>query len=152
MRRGRVVLLGIGIVVLLFLAIQLVPVWLLQTDPPVVKEPQWPSQQVRALAVRACFDCHSNETTWPWYSRVAPISWYVTFDVLRGRRALNYSEWGVPRSGEGGEGGREGGGGGAARQVERGLMPPWQYLIIHPDARLTDAEKQQLIQGLQALQ
>ncbi len=154
MRRNPI-LLGIGIVVLLFLCIQLAPVWLLQTDPPVVQEPQWPSPQVRALAVRACYDCHSNQTQWPLYSRIAPISWYVTFDVVRGRNALNFSEWGVPRASregrEGGEGSGERGGREAARQVERGEMPPAQYLLIHPDAALSAAEKQQLIQGLQAL-
>ncbi len=153
-RRGCLILGCIGTPILLFLLIQLVPVWAAQTNPPVVSEPQWNSPQTRALAVRACFDCHSNQTTWPWYSRVAPISWLVTSDVIRGRNRLNFSEWGVPRSGgEGGEGGERGGregGGEVGRTITRGSMPPWYYILLHPSAQLTDAEKQQLIQGLQA--
>ncbi len=65
-RRGCLILGCIGTPILLFLLIQLVPVWAVQTNPPVVSEPQWNSPQTRALAVRACFDCHSNQTTWPW--------------------------------------------------------------------------------------
>lgn len=148
----------VGLIVLVCLVIQLIPLGGLQTDPPVVREPPWDSPATRALAVRACFDCHSNQTTWPWYARVAPVSWLVTYDTLRGRRALNLSEWGVARSGGEGEGGfegggREGGGGegsrGAARTIENGSMPPWYYVLLHPDANLSPAEKQQLMQGLQ---
>ncbi len=151
-RRGLAVLGCVAILILIFLAIQLVPVWLLQTDPPVIAEPKWDSPQTRALAERACFDCHSNQTQWPWYSRVAPLSWYVTFDVIRGRRALNFSEWGVPRSGgEGGEGGRGAEGVGRIdRVIQRGDMPPSQYIILHPEGNLSPTEKQQLIQGLNA--
>ncbi len=153
-RRGRLLLALVGIPIVLFLLIQLIPVWALQTDPPVVREPQWNSPQTRALAQRACFDCHSNQTTWPLYSRVAPISWLITADVIRGRNHLNFSEWGVAGSGgEGGEGGERGGregGRGAGRTIQNGSMPPWYYIILHPDAQLTDAEKQQLIQGLSA--
>ncbi len=148
---GRRLLIGLGVVIGLFILIQLIPVWLLQNDPPTVSEPQWDSPQTRALAQRACFDCHSNQTTWPWYSRVAPVSWLVTFDVIRGRNHLNFSTY---QSGQPiGEGGREGGRGGGnqmARVIQDGSMPPWYYLLLHPNANLTDAEKQQLIQGLQA--
>lgn len=141
-----------GLVVVGFLVLQLIPVGPLQPNPPVVREPQWDSTTTRALAQRACFDCHSNETTWPLYAHVAPVSWLVTFDTLRGRRALNFSEWGVTRTGGGGEGG-EGGGRegtrGVARTITNGSMPPWYYILLHPDASLTAIEKQQLIQGLQ---
>jgi hypothetical protein len=122
-----------------------IPPLLLQTNPPVLAEPQWDSPQTRTLAQRACFDCHSNETVWPWYSRIAPISWLVTFDTIRGRNHLNFSEWGVARSGEGGEGSRE-----AGREIQRGAMPPSIYLTTHPEASLTPQEKQELIAGLQA--
>ncbi len=135
----------------LFLAIQLIPVWLLQSNPPVVAEPKWDSPQTRDLAKRACFDCHSNETVWPLYSRAAPISWLVTLDTVRGRNRLNFSEWGVAgvQRGEGREGGGRGGGE-VGRVITRGSMPPALYLLTHPAAQLTDAEKQQLIDGLQA--
>ena len=133
------------------LAIQLVPVWALQTNPPVVSEPNWAGPQTRALAQRACFDCHSNETVWPWYSRVAPVSWLVTLNTLRGRRSLNFSEWSsvAALSGSEGFGGRRG-----VREIgekiSSGEMPPADYVWQHPAAQLTDAEKQQLIAGLQA--
>ncbi len=146
----RRLLIGVGIVIAVLILIT-VPVWLFQSDPPTVSEPQWDSPQTRVLAQRACFDCHSNQTTWPWYSRIPPGSWLTTWDVIRGRNHLNFSTYqpGQPI----GEGGREGGRGGGnqiARQINSGEMPPWYYLILHPDAKLTDAEKQQLIQGLQA--
>lgn len=128
------------IVITLLVVIQ-IPAWFFQTNPPVLAEPNWDSPATRALAVRACFDCHSNETIWPIYARVAPISWLVTLDTVRGRSRLNFSEWGVGRSGEGA---RE-----VSRQIQSGGMPPAIYLTLHPDAKPTDAEKQQLIQGLQ---
>jgi hypothetical protein len=129
-----------------FLLIQIVPYGRVHTNPPVLQEPQWDSPATRALAARACFDCHSNETKWPWYSYVAPASWLVAHDVEEGRSRLNLSEWGMPSGGgEGGEGAGE-----AAEVIAGGYMPPAQYLLMHPEARLSDAEKQQLIQGMQA--
>lgn len=133
----------------LFIAIQLLPVWLAQTNPAVVAEPQWASQQTRDLAQRACFDCHSNETVWPWYSRVAPVSWLITNDVVDGRRTLNFSEWGVAGTSKLGDNPSK-----AAREIEekvsRGSMPPGKYLLLHPEAKLSEAEQQQLIDGLLA--
>ncbi len=131
----------ISIIVLAVLVVANVGPWLLQTNPPVVQEPAWNSPQTRALAQRACFDCHSNETVWPVYARIAPISWLVTWDTLNGRQHLNFSEWGVRRS----EGGNN-----TARVIQSGSMPPAYYLTQHPDANLSAGEKQQLIQGLQA--
>ena len=121
--------------------IQFIPYGHDHTNPALGAEPQWDSSQTRELAVRACFDCHSNETIWPIYARVAPIAWLVTLDTVRGRSHLNFSEWGTGRRGEGA---RE-----VGRQIQSGEMPPAIYLTMHPDAKLTDAEKQQLIQGLQ---
>ncbi|HEY5270864.1 MAG TPA: heme-binding domain-containing protein, partial [Anaerolineales bacterium] len=82
----------IGLVVV-GLLIQLVPLPGRGNNPPVTSEPLWDSPQTRALAKRACFDCHSNETVWPWYSYVAPVSWLVYNDTMQGRRRLNFSEW-----------------------------------------------------------
>lgn len=134
----------IAIPVVGFILIQLIPVWALQTNPPVVAEPNWDSPDTRALAKRACFDCHSNETVWPLYSRIAPVSWLVTFDTIRARREMNFSEWGTAR-GEEGELSEE-----VAEVIEEGEMPPSNYLMMHPDSKLTEAEKQQLIRGLTA--
>lgn len=121
-----------------FLLIQLVPYGRNHTNPPVVSEPAWDSAQTRELAQRACFDCHSNETTWPWYSNVAPISWLVQHDVEEGRSKLNFSTWGGGRQEveEIGE------------TIQEGEMPMPIFLVTHPEARLTEAEKQALISGL----
>lgn len=150
---GGLVIIG----VIALIGIQFVPVQ--RTNPPVVSEPKWDSPETRALAERACFDCHSNQTKWPWYSYVAPTSWLVTDHVQEGRAKLNFSEWGMARGGEGEEGeeGEEGGeqGEGAepdeiAEEVEKGEMPIPSYLLIHPEARLTPAETQAFIAGLKA--
>ncbi len=134
------VLILLGGVVILFLIIQLVPIS--TTNPPVVTQVQWDSTQTQALFARACADCHSYETVWPWYSHVAPASWLVAFDVARGRRSWNISD---PSSGRETRSGTE-----LARVIQKGSMPPLQYLILHPNANLTSAEKQALINGLEA--
>jgi heme-binding protein len=85
----------------------------------------------------ACMDCHSNETTWPWYSNVAPVSWLVQKDVDDGRRELNLSTT-DPEVGE------------MVETIQEGSMPPLQYKPTHPASRLSDQEKQDLIGGLQA--
>jgi mono/diheme cytochrome c family protein len=128
----------IGLIVL-FGLFQLIPYGHNHADPAVAAEPQWDSPQTRELAVRACYDCHSNETAWPWYTNIAPASWLIQHDVEDGRRRLNFSDWSRPQ--------REARS--AARQVTRGEMPPWYYLPLHPSARLTPAETQALVDGLQ---
>ncbi len=138
----RILLYLFGAIVVLAILIQLVPFGRDHTNPPVVQEPNWDSQRTRELAVRACFDCHSNETLWPWYSNIAPISWLIYRDVLEGRERMNFSDWGNQR-GEGYEPGE------VAEVILGGQMPPAYYILLHPDARLSDAEKQELIQGLQ---
>jgi mono/diheme cytochrome c family protein len=118
---------------------QVVPYGRDHSNPPVVEEPAWDSAQTRDLAVNACFDCHSNESVWPWYSNVAPISWLVQRDVDEGRESLNFSEWNRPQEGDD-----------AAETVREGSMPPRQYLITHPSARLTDSQLDALASGLAA--
>jgi hypothetical protein len=137
----KILIIGGITLVAIFLLIQLVPFGKDHTNPPVLQEPNWDSPQTRELAKRACFDCHSNETVWPWYSNIAPISWLVYNDTVEGRGRLNFSEWG---SGWIGDAAEE-----APDVVLEGEMPPLQYLPTHPDARLTDAEKQALATGLQ---
>ena len=137
---GRLLLIAAGLVLLCFLSMQLISVP--HDNPPVLREPKWDSPQTRALAQRACFDCHSNQTVWPWYSYVAPVSWAVAHNVEEGRARLNFSEWGMS-GGEGGEGGGE-----MTEVILSGQMPPADYVAQHPTAQLTDAEKQQLAAGL----
>jgi mono/diheme cytochrome c family protein len=129
---------GVGIVAA-FLLIQLVPYGRDHANPPVGSEPDWDSATTRALAVRACFDCHSSETAWPWYTNVAPISWLALHDVEEGRDTLNFSAWGSGQEADD-----------AAHTVAEGEMPPFYYTWLHPDASLSDAERQSLIDGLTA--
>ena len=103
-------------------------------------EPKWDSPQTLELAKRACFDCHSNETVWPWYSNIAPVSWLIQHDVDEGRTRLDFSEWSRPQ--------REARN--AARQIQRGAMPLSSYLMMHPSAKLSSDEAQALIRGLNA--
>lgn len=126
-------------VVVVFVALQLVPYGRDHTNPPVVAEPAWDSPQTRALAQRACSDCHSNETVWPWYSHIAPASWLLYKHVVDGREELNFSNW----AGKSKRGQKLG------DVVAKGEMPLPQYLLLHPEARLTAEEKQQLIAGFQ---
>lgn len=132
-RRAAIALLALLVI------IQLVPYGHQHANPDSRVEPQWDSAETRALAKRACFDCHSNETEWPWYSQVAPISWLVQNDVNEGRRKMNFSEWDRPPK-EADE---------AAEQIQKGEMPLWFYLPLHPSARLSNGEKHALIRGLQ---
>ncbi len=117
---------------------QLIPYGRDHTNPPVAAEPHWDSTATRTLAQRACFDCHSNETRWPWYSNVAPVSWLLQHHVDEGRETLNFSEWQTPFR-EAHE---------AGKTVRDESMPPQSYLLLHPEARLSAAERQQLARGL----
>lgn len=118
---------------------------LLESNPPVKQEPPWDSPQTRALAQRACFDCHSNQTAWPLYTKLPVGSWLAVYDTLRGRRALNFSEWGTsPAGGERGEGSRR-----VGEVIRDGSMPPSLYTPLHPEAVLSAQEQQQLTLGLQ---
>lgn len=137
-RLGRWV--GGSLLVLLF-AMQLVPYGREHTNPPVLAEPAWDRPETRALFMRACADCHSNQTVWPWYSNIAPASWLIARDVVEGREQFNISVWGSQQRNEGDD---------AAEQVQEGEMPPWFYLPLHAEAQFTPAEREQLIAGLSA--
>lgn len=140
---ARLVRLGfIGIFVLL-VVIQLLPIGRPTPNPATWAEPAWNSPETRALARRACFDCHSNETVWPAYSYVAPVSWLVARNVQRGRHKLNFSEFGTTSNSE-----QETDD--IPKVFRRGSMPPREYLLLHPEARLTAEEMRQLQAGLEA--
>ena len=87
----RIALSLIGLLLLAFVAIQLVPYGRDHDNPAVIAEPNWDSPQTRDLFMTACGDCHSYETEWPWYSNIAPVSWLVQHDVEEGREKLNFS-------------------------------------------------------------
>lgn len=119
-----------------FVAIQFVPVD--RSNPPVMREIAWNSPETRALAQRACFDCHSNETAWPPYAYIAPISLMLAEHVADGRDQLNFSEWD----------GRNEDYEEIVEAVTSGKMPLPNYLLLHPESRLSEAEKEALLEGL----
>ncbi len=135
-KRAKKVFLALA---MLIVAIQLVPYGRGHTNPPVVAEPPWDSPRTRELFFRACADCHSNETRWPWYSHIAPASWLIARDVQKGRSEFNVSEWGTHPNKHAHE---------AAEEVEKGKMPPKLYALFHRSARLSPSEKEELIRGL----
>lgn len=126
------------IIVGLFVLLQLFPVE--RTNPPITQEIAWDSPETEAIARRACYDCHSNETVWPWYAYVAPASILVARDTDHGREHLNFSEWDSPN-----EGTNE-----IIESVVEGEMPLPIYLPLHPEASLSDAEKELFVSGLRA--
>lgn len=136
--------LGLISLVALFGLIQLVPYGHQHTNPPAGASPAWDSPRTLELARRACFDCHSNETKWPWYASIAPISWRIQTHVNEGRGKLNLTAFDAASrkmthaAGE------------ASEAVTKGEMPPSDYLLLHPEAQLTAAEKQELARGLDA--
>lgn len=132
----KISLFVIGGLVLLALLIQLIPVQ--RTNPPVTKEIQWDSAETHQFARRACYDCHSNETVWPWYAYVAPVSWGVTDHVNHGRGHLNFSEW--DKSNEKTND--------IIEVVLEDQMPLGNYLPMHPEANFTPTEKAAFIEGL----
>ncbi len=123
-----------------FVLMQAVPFGRDHDNPPVSQEPVWNNSATRQLAVRACFDCHSNQTEWPWYTWVAPASWIVTNDVMGGRFHMNFSEWDRPQKGADE----------AVDAVLQGWMPLGIYTPFHPEARLSEDERKRLADGLRA--
>jgi hypothetical protein len=124
-----------------FVAIQFVPYGWRHSNPPVVQDAPWPNAQSEAIARESCYSCHSNETDWPLYSYVAPMSWLVRRDVDRGRDELNFSRWDRD-SGEADD---------AADAVRDGDMPLSLYTMIHRGAKLTEDEVAVLVAALEAM-
>ena len=136
MKIGKI--LGVSVVVLVL--IQFLP-GRDHVNPPVTGTPKWDSPRTEELFKRACSNCHSNETVWPGYSNIAPISWLINLDVKVARSKFNVSEWGRVAKNDGDE---------AASETRNGKMPPFFYLPTHPEAKLTPTEKDELVKGLAA--
>jgi hypothetical protein len=115
-----------------------------KTNPPFDQSRTLASQtnmppDVAGIFKRSCYDCHSNETTWPWYSNVAPASWFLIDHVNHGREHMNFSDWARYNPKEAEELLEE-----MCEEVEKGAMPLSSYLILHPDAKLSDQDKQMI--------
>lgn len=131
------VLIGLGV---LFIVIQVIrPA---KTNPEVdesrtIQAHSQISPPVAAILERACYDCHSSKTTWPWYSQIAPVSWYVIHDVNEGRKEINFSDWARFDAKRAARKLQE-----ICEQVEQGKMPIKNYVLMHSNAKLTDADRQ----------
>lgn len=141
-RVRRVAVVGGAALLLVGGLLQLVPYGWTKSNPPVTAEAPWPDARSAAIARRSCYSCHSNETDWPAYSYVAPMSWLVRRDVDRGRAELNFSEWDREQEADPED---------AAEEVTDGAMPLAQYTAIHRGARLTDGEAATLVAALRDL-
>ncbi len=130
----------LGILAGLFILIQLIPYGRDQTNPEVGSEPGWNSARTRELVQAGCYDCHSNQTKWPAYARVAPASWLVYYDVMKAREVFNFNTL-TPQQGKGMSGFM-------VEQIKTNKMPPPQYQALHPEARFSTQEKKDLVDGL----
>lgn len=140
-KRTRWIMWGsIIILILIFGGLQVRALTKDYENPPVIQEPNWDSPRTRELAERACFDCHSNETKWPWYSHVYPVSGMLEHDVIEGRKVLNFSEWTVGHEALRPEE--------IVETVSKGQMPLPYYVLLHPEADFSDIERSELINGL----
>ena len=139
-RRKLLLRAGLGLFAVAVL-LQLVPYGRDHTNPLVTQDAPWPDGRARELATAACYDCHSNQTRWPLQSFVAPFSWMVARDVEQGREELNFSTWDED-DGEADD---------AAETLLDGSMPPGQYELLHPSARLSDDDVARLVAALEAM-
>jgi len=135
-RWPRIIVVGI---VAFLLVTGIVAQLMVEKNPPVLAEPVWDSPETAALVQRACADCHTNTTAWPWYTYAPPFSLLIARDVQEGRQKLNFSEWVPGRKQELRE---------IAESIRSGEMPPPIYYPTHPNARLSPTEQEQLIAGL----
>jgi hypothetical protein len=139
-RLKKALKIAVGVGVVAFVAIQFVPVQGVGSNPPARFKLDAPPD-VEALLRTSCFDCHSNETKWPFYARIAPGSWLMARDVRKGRSQMNFSEWGDTDEAE-----RQTDKESAWQEIESGDMPKWFYTLMpnHWDARLSAADKAKL--------
>jgi uncharacterized membrane protein len=116
--------------IIVLVGIQFIPVE--RTNPPVKNEIDAPAD-VKAILKKTCYNCHSNETNWVWYTKIAPASFLAVSDVNDGRKHLNFSEWDINKEMKAKEE--------IWDEVREEQMPPWQYRIFHSESKLTQEEK-----------
>lgn len=139
-KKGRLILL---LLLLVFIGLQFIPVTLPENSVDLssdLLELEEVTGEVAHLLKAGCYDCHSNAVHYPWYSYVAPVSWLVARDVRVGKGELNFSDWAgmtpskqIRMLSD------------VAEEVESEVMPLPIYPPLHPEARFTDAQRQQII-------
>ncbi|MFA5803584.1 MAG: heme-binding domain-containing protein [Melioribacteraceae bacterium] len=121
------------LLILVFIGIQFVEVE--RANPPVTADINAPTE-VKNIFKNSCYDCHSNETVWPWYSKIAPVSWFISKDVIDGRKQLNFSEWEKFYSDKRTKLKKK-----IWDEINQDEMPTDTYTIIHPNAKLEFIQK-----------
>jgi len=122
--------------ILFFIAlivIQFIPVD--RTNPGAISEINAPDD-LKAIFRNSCYDCHSHETVWPWYSYIAPASWLLVSDVNEGREHLNFSKWNTLDRSKQTKLREE-----IWEEIREEKMPLWQYRILHPGSKLSQEQK-----------
>ncbi len=132
MKIGKKIKLAVIVLFAVFVLLQLIPIS--RDNPPITADFSG-DPAVKQILRRSCYDCHSNETTWPWYSWVAPISWLVAGDVNEAREHFNFSEWqDIPTDDQRVIIKR------MWKEIDEGEMPPGLYLLMHSEAKLSESE------------
>lgn len=126
------------VLLLLFVAIQFFRID--KSNPPLILENDFITinktpENIAAILHKACYDCHSNDSKYPWYSNIAPISWWLKDHILEAREELNFSEWAEMSTKEKRKKLKE-----SAEEIEKGEMPLTSYTLIHQNAKLTTEE------------
>jgi hypothetical protein len=134
--------------VFLFLAIQSIRID--KTTEPVNPETDFialtsANSEVAGMLKTACYDCHSNQPTYPWYTNIAPVSWWIKHHIDEGSHHLNFSIWGTYKEKRKNHKLDE-----CIEMIEEGEMPMSSYTIMHGEAKLTDAQKMQLVEFFKA--
>ena len=129
MQKRKIMVGGLGIFIATLVGAQFIPVQ--RTNPPVEQDIPTPLE-VKTILKTACYDCHSNETVWPWYSKVAPVSWLVANDTLEGRQRLNFSTWNqyIPEQ-------QADLVASSIKMISQGKMPPWTYTFKHAGGKIS---------------
>ncbi len=122
-----------------------------KNNPPVDPQQEFMAMvetpdDVAKLLKDACYDCHSHETKYPWYTNVQPVAWWIGNHIGEGRGHLNFSVWGTYDAEKKAHKAEEG-----AEEVEKGKMPLTSYPPMHPEARLSDAQRERLASWFKAL-
>jgi hypothetical protein len=124
---------------------QFIPIWMIEPmmdprNPPVQYEIEWASDEADSIMRMVCYTCHSNETRYPIYAQIAPVSWMAAEHVNQGRQQLNFSEQPMDEISMGR----------LIEYIQSDAMPPAEYRLTHPEANLSEAQKAVLIEGIRA--
>jgi hypothetical protein len=139
---------GLSLLILVLLAIQLIrPDYSApQTQEGDFLDTYQSPTEISQLIQAGCYDCHSNYTHYPWYSQIAPLSWWINEHVEQGRKELNFSEWGLIEAQYYDEWAKK-----CAKYLQKYEMPMPSYQRMHPEAQYSEAEREMLIEYFQSL-